>query len=137
MFVQGLAQSLAVHLVRQYGAAVRATRRPRGGLPAFRLRRVIDLMASHLDQEFHLGRLAREAGLSEFHFSRAFKRSSGVAPLRYFTRLRMEKARRLLRESGRSIIEIGLEVGYTSASHFSQVFRREVGISPSDYRGEN
>jgi AraC family transcriptional regulator len=46
----------------------------------------------------------------------------------------MEKARRLLRETDKSVIEIGLDVGYTSPSHFAQLFRREVGISPSEYR---
>lgn len=137
LFVQGLAQSLAVHLVRAYGAAARNKPRPRGGLPAFKLRRVMDLMESRLDQEFQLERLARQAGLSEFHFCRAFKQSTGYAPSRYFIRLRMDAARRLLRETSRPIIEIGLEVGYSSASHFSQIFRRETGVSPSDYRGDS
>jgi AraC family transcriptional regulator len=136
MFVQGLAQSLAVHLVRQYGTVATGRQRARGGLPAFKLRRVIDLMESQLDCDFHLARLARDVGLSEFHFGRAFKQSTGYPPSRYFIRLRMERARQLLRETSRSIIEIGLEVGYTSASHFAQVFRRETGVAPSDYRGD-
>lgn len=137
MFVQGLAQSLAAHLVRRYGSVATGRQRPRGGLPAFKLRRVIERMESQLDRDFNLARLAREVGLSEFHFGRAFKQSTGYAPSRYFIRLRMERARQLLRETPRSIIEIGLEVGYTSASHFAQVFRRETGVAPSDYRGDN
>ncbi|MBN6151840.1 helix-turn-helix transcriptional regulator [Xanthomonas sp. AmX2] len=136
LFVQGLAQSLAVHLVRRYGGVAHARRRPRGGLPAFKLRGTMALMEQHLAQEFQLGRLARAAGLSEFHFCRAFKQNTGYAPSRYFIRMRMERARRLLRETSRSIIEIGLEVGYSSASHFSQVFRRETGVTPSEYRGK-
>lgn len=136
MFVQGLAQSLAVHLVRHYGTASLAEKRPRGGLPAFKLRRVTDLMEAQLDQEFQLGQLARSLGLSEFHFGRAFKKSTGYTPSHYFIRLRMERARQLLRETARPVIEIALEVGYTSASHFAQVFRREVGVPPSEYRGE-
>lgn len=137
MFVQGLAQSLAIHLVRRYGRAAEADRRPRGGLPAFKLRRVVGLMEAGLDQEFRLAQLARETGLSEFHFGRAFKKSTGYAPSHYFIRLRMERARQLLRETRRPVIEIALEVGYTSASHFSQVFRREVGVTPREYRGDN
>jgi AraC family transcriptional regulator len=46
----------------------------------------------------------------------------------------MLQAERLIRETPRSLIEIGLEVGYTSPSHFAQVFRRTVGKSPSDFR---
>ncbi|MDR7098976.1 AraC family transcriptional regulator [Lysobacter niabensis] len=136
LFVQGLAQSLAVHLVRRYGAVARTRQRPRGGLPAFKLRRVTEMMEMQLDKDFQLARLSRVIGLSEFHFGRAFKQSTGYTPSQYFIRLRMARARQLLRETSRPIIEIGLEVGYSSASHFAQVFRRESGVTPSDYRGE-
>jgi AraC family transcriptional regulator len=132
LFVEGIAQSLAVHLVRTY--ADRTAREYKGGLPGFTLRKVTDLMANQLDAEFSLIRLAREADMSEFHFSRLFKRTTGLTPSQYFIHLKMEKARRLLRETDKSVIEIGLDVGYTSPSHFAQIFRREVGISPSEYR---
>src|SRR5882762_6465241 len=132
LFVEGIAQSLAVHLVRTY--AGETTQAYKGGLTGFRLRKVTDLMVTHLEDEFSLVRFAREADMSEFHFSRAFKRTTGLTPSQYFIHLRLEKARRLLRETNRSIIEIGLDVGYTSPSHFAQIFRREVGISPSEYR---
>jgi AraC family transcriptional regulator len=132
LFVEGIAQSLAVHLVRTY--ADETTQDYKGGLPGFRLRRVRDLMITHLEDEFSLIRLAREADMSEFHFSRAFKRTAGLTPSQYFIHLRLEKARRLLRETNRSVIEIGLDVGYTSPSHFARIFRREIGISPSEYR---
>jgi AraC family transcriptional regulator len=137
LFVQGIAQSLAVHVLRQYpDPSGQTARRQRSGLPAFKLRRVLALMEAHLDQEFHLDRLAREAGLSEFHFSRAFKRSTGFSPSRFLIRLRMDHARRLLRETDRSIVDVGLEVGYSSPSHFAQLFRREVGVTPREYRDQ-
>jgi AraC family transcriptional regulator len=123
LFVEGIAQSLAGHLVRTYGDEI--TQEYKGGLPGFTLRKVRELMVTHV---------AREAGMSEFHFSRAFKRTTGLTPSQYFIHLRLDKARRLLRETTRSVIEIGLDVGYTSPSHFAQIFRREVGISPGEYR---
>jgi AraC family transcriptional regulator len=132
LFVEGIAQSLAGHLVRTY--ADETGHEYKGGLPGFRLRKVRDLMIAHLADGFSLIRLAREAGMSEFHFSRAFKRTTGLTPSAYFIHLRLEKARRLLRETNRSAIEIGLDVGYSSPSHFARIFRREVGISPSEYR---
>jgi AraC family transcriptional regulator len=132
LFVEGIAQSLAGHLVRTY--ADETSHKYKGGLPGFRLRKVRDMMIAHLADGFSLIRLAREAGMSEFHFSRAFKRTTGLTPSEYFIHLRLEKARRLLRETNRSAIEIGLDVGYTSPSHFARIFRREVGISPSEYR---
>lgn len=91
-------------------------------------------MEAHLDEEFRLDELAREAGMSKFHFCRLFRKTTGLSPSRYFIRLRMEMARRLLRETSRSVIEVGLEVGYSSPSHFAQVFQREAGVPPSEYR---
>lgn len=135
LFVQGIAQSLAVHLVRTYTDPNAVEREQRGGLPAFKLRKVMNRLEAHLDEELQLAHLAQESGLSEFHFSRLFKKTTGFSPSQYFIRLRMAKARQLLRETTKSIIEIGLDVGYSSPSHFSQIFRREVGVTPTDYRG--
>src|SRR5262249_16119754 len=80
LFVQCIAQGLAVHLLRTYTDPNAKGREQRGGLPAFKLHRVIDLLETHLDEEFNLPRLAREAGLSEFHFCRLFKKTTGFTP---------------------------------------------------------
>ena len=133
-FMQGIGQSLTVHLVRHYAGPLSAQRGPRGGLPAHKLRRVTALLERQLAEPFDLAALAQAAGLSEFHFSRAFKASTGLAPSRYFIRMRMEQARRLLCETAASVVEVGLAVGYSSPSHFAQVFRRETGVAPSEYR---
>ncbi|SCX76813.1 helix-turn-helix domain-containing protein [Pseudomonas sp. NFACC37-1] len=134
LLVQGVAQCVAVHLARHYVDAGAEDMSGRNALPAFKLKRVILLMEQHLADPFNLGDLARTIGLSEYHFSRLFKRATGRSPSQYFIQLRMARARQLLIETERSIIDIGLEVGYGSASHFSQVFRREVGVAPSHYR---
>lgn len=137
LFVQDIAQGLAARVLRRYrDTSSNPARRQRSGLPAFKLRRVLALMESRLDQEFHLEGLASEAGLSEFHFSRAFKSSTGFSPSRFLIRMRMDQAQRLLRETDRSIVEVSLDVGYSSPSHFAQLFRREVGVSPREYRDQ-
>jgi AraC family transcriptional regulator len=91
-------------------------------------------MAQHLAQEFNLDRLAAQAGLSKFYFNRLFKSALGLSPSRYLMTLRMGEAKRLLRETKRSVVDVGLDVGYANPSHFAQLFRRETGLSPSDYR---
>ena len=133
LFVQGLAQTLTVHLIRHY-AAYDAEMRPSNALPGAKLRRVIAFMDAHLEEPFDLARLAQTAGMSEFHFSRLFKKATGLSPSRYFIRQRIARAQQLLQETDTSIIEVGMSVGYSSPSHFAQIFRREAGISPSDYR---
>jgi AraC family transcriptional regulator len=75
--------------------------------------------------------------LSVFHFSRVFKQATGMAPSRYVARLPVEEARRLLCETERPVIDIGMELGYQSPSHFTQVFRQLTGVTPSTYRGSS
>lgn len=133
MYVQGLANALAVHLVRNYTDKTAPVVK-NGTLQAFKLRRVINAMRDGLVEEFRLETYASEADLSPFHFSRAFKQSTGFSPLEYFTQLRMDEARRLLRDTDKSILEVSMDVGYASPSHFAQVFRKKVGVKPSEYR---
>lgn len=133
LFVRGIGQAIAVHLARNY---TELTTRPgeTASLPGFKLRRIIDWMAAHLTEEFSLARLAEQAGMSEFHFSRLFKRATGLPPSQYHIKLRLETAQRLLRETKHSVITIANEVGYANPSHFARLFRKETGLSPSDYR---
>lgn len=134
LFVRGIAQAIAVHLARNYASLRPESRGQSSSLPGFKLRRITDWMAEHLAEEFSLASLAAQAGLSEFHFNRLFKRATGMPPSRYQIKLRMDAARRLLRETQKSVIAIANDVGYSSPSHFAQLFRKETGLSPTDYR---
>jgi AraC family transcriptional regulator len=134
ILVQGVAQIIAVHLARNYGVTDEEPHSASPSLPGFKLRQLTDWMAEHVAEEFSLERLAALAGLSKFHFQRLFKTAVGVSPSQYLIDLRMNEARRLLRETKMSVIEVALEIGYANPSHFAQLFRRETGLSPSDYR---
>jgi AraC family transcriptional regulator len=68
-------------------------------------------------------------------FSRVFKQTTGLSPLQFVTRERITRAQQMMRETKRSLIEIALEVGYSSPSAFAQVFRRVVGVTPTEFRG--
>jgi AraC family transcriptional regulator len=85
-------------------------------------------------EEFNLDRLAAQAGLSKLYFNHLFKSAVGMSPSHYHINLRMDEAKRLLRETKKSVVEVALDVGYANLSHFAQLFRRETGLSPSDYR---
>lgn len=134
LFVRGIAQAVAIHLARNYTEISQTPPGRASALPAFKLRRVTDWMSEHLAEEFNLARLAAQVGMSEFHFNRLFKRATGVPPSQYQIKLRMDAARRLLRETGLSVIRIGHEVGYSNPSHFARIFRKETGVSPTVYR---
>jgi len=136
LLVQAIAQAIAVHLARNYADLVSSPESFRGSpsLPGFKLRQITDWMAQHMEEEFRLAQLAAQAGLSKFHFLRLFKNATGESPSRYHTNLRMDAARRLLRETKKTVVEVALDVGYTNPSHFARLFRRQTGLSPSDYR---
>ena len=134
LFVCGLAQAIAVHLARNYADAAGESRSGSASLPGYKLRQITDWMAEHAEEELNLDRLAARVSLSKFHFHRLFKKATGVPPSRYHLHLRMDIARRLLRETTKSVVAVALDVGYANPSHFAQLFRRETGLSPSDYR---
>ncbi|EJM72751.1 helix-turn-helix domain-containing protein [Pseudomonas sp. GM55] len=134
LFTHGIAQALCIHLARHYVELDTGSIRGASSLPAFKLRRITAWMAEHLAEEFSLALLAEQAGMSEYHFNRLFKRAVGIAPSQYQIKLRIDTARRLLRETEMTVITIANEVGYSNPSHFSRIFRKDTGFSPSDYR---
>jgi len=134
LLLQGIAQAIAIHLARNYAETVKESPSGSPALPGYKLRQITEWMAENVAEEFNLDRLAKQAGLSKFYFNRLFKSAMGVSPSRYHMTLRMDEAKRLLRETKKSIVSVGLDVGYANPSHFAQLFRRETGLSPSDYR---
>lgn len=132
--VQGLAQLIATHLARNYAEFAQEPSSGSPSLPGFKLKQITEWIDGHLDQEFDLEQLAARVGLSKFHFHRLFKNATGMSPGVYQLNVRMAEGRRLLRETKLSVLEVALELGFSSPSHFAQVFRRETGLSPSEYR---
>jgi AraC-like DNA-binding protein len=96
--------------------------------------RALETLGSDGLEECTLGRLAERVGLSERQVARLFRRTLGTSFSAYVTQLRIERAKKLLATSARSVTEIGLETGWQSLSHFNTVFRRRVGATPSAYR---
>jgi AraC family transcriptional regulator len=134
IFLQGIAQAIAIHLARNYAETTKESSSDSPSLPGYKLRQITDWMTEHIAEEFNLDRLASQVGLSKFYFNRLFKKAMGMSPSRYQITLRMEQARRMLRETKKSVVDISLEVGYANPSHFAQLFRKETDLSPSDYR---
>jgi AraC family transcriptional regulator len=134
LFVSGIAQAIAIHIARNYAETIEDARAASPSLPGYKLKEVTDWMAQHITEDLKLDQLAAQVGLSKFHFDRLFKRAIGLSPSGYQIDLRMNEARRLLRETKKSILDVALDVGYTNPSHFAKLFRRENGLTPSKYR---
>lgn len=134
LLVDGLSMALAVQLTRRFSAAGKPPESEARGLSRERLRRVLDHIEAHLSEELSLVELANVACLSPFHFSRCFKRSTGVGPQRYVVGRRVERAREMIRQTAEPLAAIAQALGFSDQSHFTQVFRRETGATPARFR---
>ena len=109
-------------------------RRPSGGLAPGALRRVKESVEARIAESLSLRSLAGIAGLSECHFSRAFKQSVGMPPHRYVNTRRIHVASALVRDTDRALTDIALEVGFFDHSHFTRMFVRVTGETPRAHR---
>ena len=132
--VASLTQLMAAHIVEKYTTAGEEATAHRGGLPIRQLRKIEDYVSDHLAEDISVENLAELVELSPSHFAHVFKETTGMTPLQFVTRGRITRAQQLIRETSRSLIDVGLEVGYSSPSHFAQVFRRVVGVTPTEFR---
>ncbi|WP_414621166.1 helix-turn-helix transcriptional regulator [Calothrix sp. CCY 0018] len=93
-------------------------------------------MNDNISTEIKLSDLANLAGISQFHFSRLFKKSLGISPNQYVIKQRVEKAKLLLKNSELSVTDIAFPSGFNSHSHFGKYFRQFTGFTPKQYRAE-
>jgi AraC family transcriptional regulator len=126
---------LGVQLERAHGVSSMSQTLRRGGLPPFVLQRVREYVAAHLASAIRLQRLAALAGLSPFHFSRAFKASTGLSPHAYVLHCRIAEAKRLLSRTTLAVADIAQRTGFSSPGQLSARFRAAAGTTPSAFRG--
>jgi AraC family transcriptional regulator len=137
LYLDSLANVLAVQLLRQYGTTSAQVPSYEGGLPTYQLNQVLDYIDAKLSEDIKLSDLAELLGISPFHFGRMFKQSMGVSPHQYVIQQRVEQAKHFLKSSDRAIIDIALECGFTSHSHLTKQFRKVMGITPSNFRRQH
>ncbi|MGB8819483.1 MAG: GlxA family transcriptional regulator [Rhizobiaceae bacterium] len=99
-----------------------------------KLRKVVELMADHLEEPLTAGQLAKAVKLSVRQVERLFLKHLTMTPGRYYMGLRLERARELLRQTNQPILDIALSTGFGSHSYFAQSYRAQFGRSPSDER---
>src|SRR6201984_3059653 len=134
LYGEMLAATLAACLVKRFSTRSVAAKRADGGLAKVSLERVLEFVSAHLSDEIRLETLASIAGMSRHHFSELFRRSTGVSPHQYVIGQRVERGKRMLRDTDLSILEIGLATGFADQSHFTKTFQRIARVTPRDYR---
>ena len=109
---------------------------PRPGRPAKNghAERALALMEKAVKEKLSTEAVAEKLGISKEHFIRLFRGKTGVSPLQYFTRLKVDAAGAFLTDSNLGVAAVGEYFGFESPFHFSRVFKRHTGLSPKDYR---
>ncbi len=131
-----MASETAIHLVCNYSNMRRQRRDIAGRIPSSKLVQILDYIGSNLDKPLPVEQLAREAGLSKAHFSRAFARSTGRPPHSYVMARRIAKAGHLLRNSFSSIDQIAALCGFHDQAHLTRAFKQAMGKTPGAFRVE-
>jgi AraC family transcriptional regulator len=132
ILIESLGTALCIRIARRFVG--RLPLPTSHGLSPERLQRVRDYVETHLDDDLSLTTLAAIACLSPYHFSRSFKQAAGIGPQRYVIQRRLERAKRLLRQTHQPLALIAQEAGFADQSHLTQIFRREMGVTPGRFR---
>lgn len=93
-----------------------------------------EYMAGNFQKDISLDDVSRVANVSPYYFSKIFKDETGETFIEYLTQIRMEYAKKLLKQKEYSIKQVCAQSGYSDPNYFSRIFKKTVGVTPSEYR---
>jgi len=134
LFVDHIMLAVGMHVAQTYGGMRPASPRVRGGLAPWQVRRAKEILSAHLDGGIPLQEVARECHLSMSHFSRQFRRTTGLPPHKWLLTRRIEVAKEKLGDRRLSLSDLAAACGFADQSHLTRVFTRMVGVSPGAWR---
>lgn len=102
-----------------------------------RFNRVITYINDNFCEDISAATLSRMFGYDEAYFCRKFKRNTGLTVMKYIQIMRLEKARRMLRDTADSVRQISLACGFSDTAYFSNCFKRLYGVTPTDYKNSH
>jgi AraC family transcriptional regulator len=132
-----LGLTAAIELARLQFHGLRARIPDSGRLGSAQTKLVLEFIQENLHQDISLSDLAGVAGLSRFHFTRAFKRTTGLSPYQFILSARVERAKSSLASSDKSMFEISRSLGFGNQSQFATAFRKLAGTTPSQFRRDH
>lgn len=133
LYLESLGHAAVVSLARRSSTLNESGNR-KGGIAGWQLRKLDHLLRERLTEDVRLDELAKLAGLSKWHFARAFRESTGLAPHAYQLALRLNLAKTLLEKTSLPISQVGEECGFSDPSYFTRIFVRQIGVTPIEFR---
>ncbi|WP_445681117.1 helix-turn-helix domain-containing protein [Radicibacter daui] len=137
LLIDGMRSVLTWHLLTKYSLDRWQYQLPQPCLAYDKLKRVVDMIEGRLGEQISLRDMAGEAGLSDFHFSRLFRRAKGRSPHLFVLERRIQAAQELLAKANASLVEVALETGFGSQASFNRAFLKQVGLTPGQFRAQH
>lgn len=132
LYAESLAQSLALHLLRNYSSLSSLRECPDRRGVSREIQRVLSYIEEHLGEPLTLAVLAAVGNISPSHLARQVKQATGQAPHQYLLQRRLERASGLLREGRLTIAEVAAATGFVDQSHLNRYLKRLIGMQPKD-----
>jgi AraC family transcriptional regulator len=134
LFLDHVMLAVGMHVAQTYGGMRPISPRVRGRLAPWQVRRAKEILSAHLDGGIPLQEVARECQLSMGHFSRQFRRTTGLPPHKWLLTRRIEVAKEKLGDRRLSLSDVAAACGFADQSHLTRAFTRMVGVSPGAWR---
>lgn len=131
-----VAEELNVERVRAGDEQQRVPLRNRLGSTHPKLTQAVILMEANIEEPLTTDEIARHVGVSRRQLERIFKQYLNSVPSQYYLELRLNRARQILQQTSKSIIQIGLSCGFSSGPHFSSAYRNCFGVTPREDRNQ-
>lgn len=135
-YIDSIFNTICAYLFKTYSNQKLTIKRSYSGLSQHQLNYAIDYFNANLSEKIRLTDIAEVLSINQYHFNRLFQQSMGIPPYRYVNNQRIEKAKRLLRQTKLSIADIAMECGFCNHSSLTKHFRNNVGTTPKQYRKE-
>lgn len=131
---ESICTKLTEHLIQRYSIGRVRSEPYKGGLSGAQLRRALEYIDASLNLNLNGNSIATVAGLSKYHFGKAFKRSTGMTLHGYVLNLRIRRSQELLVRSDFPLAAVAAAAGFSNQSHFTTIFSTRLGMSPQTFR---
>ncbi|MEJ2404621.1 MAG: AraC family transcriptional regulator [Candidatus Thiodiazotropha sp.] len=136
IFAETAAHLLAAHLLQKYSTYNKKLPKVKERIGK-RLSTILEYIHANLHEDISIESLANISYMSPYYFIRWFKKQSGETPYQFILRQRMDRAKQLLINTDKPVIEIASETGYGYSCNFSNAFKQYTGITPKSFRNSN